>query len=29
MYRGEGPTWGAWTLGRFYPEFDLQIDYVR
>jgi hypothetical protein len=26
IYRGEGPTEGAWTLGRFYLEFELQIN---
>jgi hypothetical protein len=29
IYRWKGPTLGALTLGRFYPEFELQIDEVR
>jgi hypothetical protein len=29
IYRGKGLALGAWTLGRFYPEFDLQINEVR
>jgi hypothetical protein len=29
IYRWKGTTWGAWTLGRLYLEFELEIDKVR
>jgi hypothetical protein len=29
IYRGKDPTSGVWILGRFYLQFELQIDEVR
>jgi hypothetical protein len=29
IYRGKGSALGAWTLDRFYPEFELQINEVH
>jgi hypothetical protein len=29
IYRGKGPAYGVWILGRFYLKFELQIDKVQ